>query len=105
MAEKKQKSQAEKAAENAKKKKNASIKKNDPGQTKIKEPKDDKNAVPVRFISSSVLLIAFIVMLVALIWPEGMLIRLFSNFVQGLIGRAGFFVLIYDPRLQWEEAY
>lgn len=94
MAEKKQKSQAEKAAENAKKKKNASIKKNDPGQTKIKEPKDDKNAVPVRFISSSVLLIAFIVMLVALIWPEGMLIRLFSNFVQGLIGRAGFIVMI-----------
>ena len=97
MAEKKLKSQADKAAAPKKDKENKSkaappkVEK-DKKASEVSLPGDRK--IPTRLITSAVFLGLFIVFLVMFFNPEGALIWLFENFVHGLIGRAGFIVAI-----------
>ncbi len=98
MAEKKRKSQAEKAASATRSKKSnkksasAAVKKS--ATTKPTEKNRQAGEIPVRLISSIVCLALFVLFLVVLTLPEGALIRLISNFIHGLIGRVGFVVII-----------
>ena len=86
MADKKHKSQAEKAATSAKSK---TKKKNTPTKEQKKEP-----AVPYRLITSVSFLGAFILFLIIFFVPEGALITFISDFFHGMIGRVGFIVSI-----------
>ena len=94
MADKKYKSQAEKASSGKGKKGNAS--KSTPAQkekqnnTQVKKERE----IPVRFISSVVFLAAFILMLVISLNPEGALTTLVESVVLGLIGSVGFIIAI-----------
>ena len=100
MAEQKRKSQAEKAASAArakdKKTKNKKVsvnnsvlknKKNEKKDTKVRE-------IPIRLISSVILLGLFVLFLVTFFLPEGFFIAFLSKLIHGLIGRAGFVVAI-----------
>ena len=86
MADKKRKSQAERAASAAKSK---SHKKNTAKKDVKTEPK-----VPYRLISSACFLGAFILFLIIFLTPEGALITFISDFIHGMIGRIGFIVSI-----------
>ncbi len=97
MAEKKYKSQAEKAASSGvAKKRNTS--KSTPTQKDKKQkdtaPEKKERAVPVRFITSVVFLATFVLLLVIFLNPEGALTTLFESIVLGLIGYVGFIVAI-----------
>ena len=95
MAEKKQKTQAEKTASAAKSKKNI-----DKGSTKKSkthvEPKhtEPKDKLPVRLISSVVLLGLAVLFTVILFADEGALLKVIENLIHGLIGRTGYIVSI-----------
>ena len=92
MAEKKHKSQAEKAASGAKSKtaktaasaKNSSAKKSEVVQEKV----------PVRLITSVTFLGLFIVLLVIFFRPEGAITSAVDSFIHGLIGKTGFIISI-----------
>ncbi len=106
MSEKRNKSQAEKAAatkkNQSKSNKSAANKEN----KEIKENKADKDSnvsvnttadetkIPVRLITSIVFLGLFVLFLVIFFKPEGALIKFFANFINGLIGKTGFIVSI-----------
>lgn len=93
MAEKKRKSQAELAVENKnknKKKKSEQTQKNSKKETK----EEEKVSIPGRVISAIVFLTLFILFLVTFFLPEGKLIMLLVDFIQGLFGRAGYVVSI-----------
>ena len=94
MAEKKKKTQAEKAASSAKAKSQKTAEK----KTTSKENKSDKqsaeNKIPGRVISSIIFLILFILFLIIFIIPEGVVVVAIGNFAHGLIGNVGFFVSI-----------
>ena len=92
MAEKKQKSQAEKAASAAKTKK-VNEKENKKGKAEAKNAPQE-SAIPARLISSVVFLGLFVVFLVIFFVPEGALLKLIKELVYGLIGVAGFVVSI-----------
>lgn len=100
MAEQNQRSQAQKAVTAARSKKKKSSKatptvhnnKND--QKVARNAKKDTYRLPVRFVTSAVFIGLFILFLVSFFYPDGALIKLFNNFVHGLIGRAGFVVSI-----------
>ena len=99
MAKKKSISQAERAV-SASKQKNS-------GATRSKTaPKGSNTAktsgvgseqervIPVRFFTSSVFLILFIIFLVILLNPEGAIIEFFGTLIKGLIGTIGFIVSV-----------
>lgn len=96
MADKKHKTQAEKAA-SAKKaskptaSKQTSAKKD---KTQAKTPIKKERQVPVRFITSVAFLASFILLLVIFLNPEGALTTLLENIVLGLFGYVGFIVAI-----------
>ena len=93
MANKKYKSQAEKAASTAKK--NTGKKSTTPKSTpKGKTPAPQKSTVPVRLISSLTFLGLFILFLVIFLAPEGAFVLALDKFIHGLFGRAGFIVSI-----------
>ena len=100
MAEQKHKSQAEKAASAAKakniktKSKRVSVN-NSALKDKYTEKRETKvQEIPVRLISSAILVGLFVVFLVTFFLPEGFVIAFLSDFIHGLIGRAGFVVAI-----------
>ena len=91
MADKKRKTQAEKAASVSKKSTSNGKKavKNDSKQSTAAE-----HRIPIRLISSIVFLGLFILFLVIFFEPEGALVKIIENFIHGLLGRVGFIVSI-----------
>ena len=96
MAQKKQPSQAEKAAAAAKRKSTAAKKEVKPkaSENTSRAKNDLQSQIPLRFITSSVCLVLFVVFLVMLFNPDGALVRLVYSFVLGMIGKAGFYFSI-----------
>ena len=106
MANKKQKSRAEKAAEGRsgkkpeqkkKEKKNEPEKKSDTNKKNETKQVEEKASVPARVISSIVLIGLFVLLLVIALRPDnatGALLNLLDNFVRGIIGNVGFYVAI-----------
>ena len=92
MAEKKHRSQAEKAASSKNQK--AAGKKKNQKQTVAKKEEIKERVLPTRFITSTVFLALFIVFLVIYLSPEGVLNQLFENIILGLIGWVGYIVSI-----------
>ena len=94
MADKKRKSQAEKAATSSKSKSTqnskASAKKTD--AKKVSAGKTQ--AVPARVISSLVFIGLFVLFLVTALWPEGALIKVIRDVFFGLFGEASFYIAI-----------
>ena len=97
MADKKQKTQAEKAASAAKQKaaeKQPRIAKKDTKAkpepaAPVKEP-----LIPVRALLAIICLFLFVVFLVMALKPDGALLRIFRNFLTGLVGKAAFYISI-----------
>ena len=91
MAEKKRKTQAEKAV-------SASKSKNKNKSTASKKTKQEaapkEREIPVRFFSAITFLGLFILLLVIFLNPEGALTTLIENVILGLIGYAGYIVAI-----------
>ncbi len=97
MAEKKYKSQAEKAASSGKGKKGNASKSTSAQKSKKQNndtPVNKERQIPIRFITSVIFLAAFILTLVIFLNPEGALTKLLENVVLGLIGYVGFIVTI-----------
>ena len=94
MSEKKKRTQAEKAAsEKNKSKKNSgdvNHGKNSGGENAAAQ----KERIPKRVISSVTFLILFILFLVAAFEPEGELVKLFVDFINGVVGQVGFYAAI-----------
>ncbi len=96
MAEKKKKSQAEKAVSSAKNSKKSSAKstaKNNSQET-IKETSDKNPLVSGRLLTCGICLALFVLFLVIFLEPEGVLVRLIANILYGLIGKVAFLVSI-----------
>ena len=91
MANKKRKSQAEKAA-SAKSKKTANQMPQKKGTTEKAVQKE--RVVPTRFITSAVFLALFVVFLVIYLSPEGILNQLLESVIVGLFGWVGYIVSI-----------
>ena len=92
MANKKQKTQAEKTASAAKAKGANSSKKTKKANPEV-QPEPEKK-LPVRLISSLVLLALAVLFTVILFASEGALLRLLESVIHGLIGRVGFVISI-----------
>ena len=95
MAEK-HKSQAEKIAGGNNKKHASNSNAKSSGGNKItpKQTDDTERKIPVRFFSSAIFLILFIVFLVICLNSEGAIMKLLESVVRGLIGYVGFLVAI-----------
>ncbi len=95
MAERTHKSQAEKAA-SAAKAKNIKGKKSTSAQNKKTSVKAETQSreIPIRLISSVICLALFILFSVTFFFPEGVVIKMLSALIHGLIGRTGFIVAI-----------
>ena len=92
---KEKKSQAQKIASSAAKKKSYTIKK--PATFKDKDTKNQEKEslfVPPRWIASAVSLVLFIVFLVMFLQPEGVLTVALLHFIHGIIGKVAFYVAI-----------
>ncbi len=92
MAEKKRKSQAEKAASAAKAKntkKNTGTAKKSSGKTEANQQR-----ISPRVISSLVFLGMFILFLVIAIWPEGAIVNALDGVIHGILGKVGFIASI-----------
>ena len=103
MATKKPTSQAQRAASSATKSgkqttKSASKKPSAQPQKK-QMPAKEKVHVPVRLISSTVIAALFVLFLVMFLNPDGALIKLIYDFIQGLFGNVAFYISI--PVLLW----
>ena len=94
MAEKKYKSQAEKAASSGKSKKGNASKSSSAQKDKKKETAKKERVIPVRFITAVTFLACFILTLVIFLNPEGALTTLLESVVLGLFGYVGFIVAI-----------
>jgi len=93
MAQKNKMTQAEKAASNARNKSAKNTKASD--KKAGAENKEQKlPAVPVRFITASVFICLFVVLLITFFLQEGAIVKVIYNVVNGLIGRAGYIVSI-----------
>ena len=92
MANKKQKTQAEKTASAAKAKSGNSSNKSKKSTPEV-QPEPEKK-LPVRLISSLVLLALAVLFTVILFASEGALLRLLESVIHGLIGRVGFVISI-----------
>ena len=98
MAKQKHKTHAEKAASAAKNKK-ASVRKGKTSTTNKNKKSNirantvkDPIEIPVRLISATICFVLFLLFAISYFFPEGVFVRLFSNFIHGLIGRTGFVV-------------
>ena len=91
MADHKRKSQAEKAVSASKAKKNTPAK---TGGKKKDTVQVAERQIPVRFITSGVFLVLFILFLVIFLRPEGALTKLIESILLGLVGKVGFIVSI-----------
>ena len=94
MAEKKHKSQAERAASSAKKKGNSATKRAGKSHDKKVYAATNPNPFPVRLITSLSFLCLFVSLLIIFFWPVGGIINPLNQLIHGLIGRTGFAVLI-----------
>ncbi len=101
MAKEKNKSQAQKAADTKEQKsvKNKPTKQNttnhkETEESKVSVPETKERAIPLRLITSAVILTLFVVMLIILLAPGGVFLAFFGNLVNGLIGKAGFIAAI-----------
>ena len=95
MAEQKPKSQAEKAALAKKNKASASKSAQNSRIKKGNEKKqEDKILIPFRLVTSLICLALFVLFLVIFLQPDGALVKLFQEFVLGLIGWTSFYVAI-----------
>ena len=94
MAENKPKTQAEKAASAKRQNKTASGKGSSAKNKTAPKTEEVATQIPVRFISSAVVLTLFVLFLVAFLWPEGWFVQLFLSFVTGLMGLISFYVAI-----------
>ena len=92
MADKKRKSQAEKAASSTSKK--APAKKKPQKQNGAEKAVAKERVVPTRFITSAVFLALFVVFLVIYLSPEGVLNQLLEGIIVGLVGWVGYIVSI-----------
>ena len=91
MADKKTKSQAEKAAMAKKKNQSSTAKK---GKNNQKAPQTALN-IPLRAITAVICLVLFILFLVIFLKPDGFLVeKVFLPFVLGMIGNVAFYVSI-----------
>lgn len=90
MAEKKQKSQAEKAAAASKSK----DRKPSSGKKTEKQSAGKERQIPLRVISSLVFLGLFVLFLIIFFEPEGVFTRFLERIIHGMIGRAGFIISI-----------
>ena len=86
MAEKKKKTQAEKAVADSRKKRSNS-------SPKRKQP-DDKLNIPVRLISSAIFAASFILLLISAFNTDGLILRMIKDLICGFVGQAGFIVAI-----------
>ena len=97
MAQTNRPSQAERAAAEAKRKSSSTNKssgKKPATKSAEKKPAPDGLQIPFRFISSAVCIALFVLFLVMLFNPDGALVKLFYNFVLGMLGRASFYIAI-----------
>ena len=97
MAEKKRKTQAEKAASASKSKKTTAAKSGQTAKTTGTQKSatvQNERQIPVRLITSLVFLGLFILLLVIYKNPEGAITRLISNILLGMVGQVGFLVAI-----------
>ena len=92
MAEKKHRSQAEKAA-SAKNKKTA-VNKKSKKQEIAKKEETKERVVPTRFVTSTVFIVLFVFLLAIYLSPGGVLNQLFESIILGLFGWVGFIVAI-----------
>ena len=90
MANKKQKTQAEKTASAAKSKNSKSGAKKE----NTKNQQVSENKLPVRLISSVVLLALAVLFTIVLFGSEGALLRILESIILGFIGRTGLVVSI-----------
>ena len=92
MADKKRKTQAEKTASASKSKKNNNV----PKKVKKTEqvPVEQESKLPVRLISSLVLLAIAVLFAVILFASEGALLTVIEGLIHGLIGRTGYIISI-----------
>ena len=92
MAEKKRKTQAEKAAAAGKAKSGKAV---SGKKTAVQDPApEEKTKLPSRAVSAVLFLSLFILFLVIFVKPEGKLPELLNDFLYGIIGRVGFIVAI-----------
>ncbi len=99
MADKKHRSQAEKAASAAKSRSVSGAKSSAKNNgTKAKDNRaaapTQKTHIPPRLITSLVFIILFIVLIITFFLPEGGFIKPLSDLIHGLLGRTGFAVAI-----------
>ena len=90
MADKKNKSQAQKAASKAK----SATKKNSKDKNKANQQEQEKMQIPVRLISSTVCLVCFIVLLVMFLQPGGALLDPIHHLILGLFGTITYYISI-----------
>ena len=95
MADKKRKTQAEKAASASKAKKSSADKVKKAGSKSQVQPVPEKERqIPVRLMTSLVFLGLFILLIVIYRNPEGAISKLLANILLGLFGQVGFLVAI-----------
>ena len=94
MADKKTKSQAQKAASATKQKKSSGNKANTNKKTETKSTEQTQSSMPVRVITSIICLGLFVLFLVIFLKPEGTLTTLLHSFILGVVGKIAFFVSI-----------
>ena len=98
MADKKRRSQAEKAVTAArnksKKSKNTSAKLQSNNQASKQEKTAKHIDIPPRLISASICIILFAVGLISYFWPDGFVFKTIGNLIGGLFGQAGFIISI-----------
>ena len=94
MASKKQKTQAEKTASAAKNKSSSKNTAHNKKMSTVEKQSVTQSKLPVRLISSIVLLALAIVFIVILFASEGALLKVVESVIHGLIGRTGFILSI-----------
>ena len=95
MADKKRKTQAEKAASASKtKKKSADKVKKAGSKSQVQPVLEKERQIPVRLMTSLVFLGLFILLIVIYRNPDGAISKLLANILLGLFGQVGFLVAI-----------
>ena len=94
MADKKKRSQAEKAVSVSRKNKKTNAKNNEKPAKNNPAPKGKDIDIPIRLISSCAFLAAFIVLLIARMIPDGVVLRWLALLVKGLFGDFVFLLAI-----------
>ena len=92
MAEKKRKSQAEKAASAAKTKNSG--KRSGTSRKSAVEPAKKERKIPLRVASSLTFLCLFVIFLIIALWPEGAIVKALDSVIHGILGNVGFVISI-----------